>query len=260
MSSEYLTLDETQNLLITRYLHFITISAWTWDALISLGDEIDIFSGRCIVLVDLVYLSSRHSSQRLRDHGSRLKIFLTILWSCASLSIILTIPSSISGIRAQPIGLCNVARIDKAATVPSITVAIFDLTIYIMISYRMLPSPSCRTKGRWNTVKAFFTGSTLAPVSRALLRTGQIYLFPMAGIFSCMLVIEFSNSLKSSILVQYRAVVLLEGGVFLNAMSCRVFRLLRREGLPDDSGLSLRLSNIQFHQILISNTIMGQAT
>lgn len=101
------------------------------------------------------------------------KIFLSVLWISAALSTLLTIPSSISGTRALPVGLCNVARIDKVATVPSITVAVFDLTVYIMISYRMLPP--CRNSRRWNTFKMFFTGSQLAPVSKALLRTGQIY-------------------------------------------------------------------------------------
>ena len=192
------------------------------------------------------------------------KIVLTILWLCASLSTIITIPSSISGIRALPIGLCNVARIDKPATIPSITVAIFDLTVFLMISYRMLPR--YRPGGRWETLKYFFTGSQLAPVSRALLRTGQLYLLyvgfsfslfhlltenpsPMAGLLFCILTIEFSNALKSTILIQYRAVVLLEGAVFLNAMACRVFRLLRRHALEENTGFSFQLSNIHFHRI-----------
>lgn len=78
----------------------------------------------------------------------------------------------------------------------------------------------------------------------------------MAGLFICILTIEFSHSLKSSILVQYRAVVLLEGAVFLNAMACRVFRLLRRDALPEDLGFSLQLSNIHFRQINTHNTLL----
>ena len=66
----------------------------------------------------------------------------------------------------------------------------------------------------------------------------------MAGLLFCILTIEFSNALKSTILIQYRAVVLLEGAVFLNAMACRVFRLLRRHALEENTGFSTPISPV----------------
>ena len=86
----------------------------------------------------------------------------------------------------------------------------------------------------------------------------------MVFIEGCILSIEFSDVLESSIAYQYQTAVLGAGLVLLNAMACRVFRLLRRlktEGEETEHLVSTDPSVMQFQmgpvrgQLVTNDTI-----
>ena len=65
---------------------------------------------------------------------------------------------------------------------------------------------------------------------------------PMLFVEGCVLSIEFSREIKHSILIQYQLVVLGAGIVIMNAMTCRVFCILRLSSIDESNFLSDRKS------------------
>ena len=106
------------------------------------------------------------------NDSNRAKTFFNVLWFLAS-SATLTDPFSFTAQRIYPRGLCAITKVNKLGAIGPITVAIFDTTVFLSISYRMIPprqSVNIRTR-----ITSFFTGSNIGETSRSLLRTGQLY-------------------------------------------------------------------------------------
>lgn len=61
---------------------------------------------------------------------------------------------------------------------------------------------------------------------------------PMLFVEGCILSIEFSRAIEHSVLIQYQIVVLGTGIVIMNAMTCRVFCLLRLSSVDESDFLS----------------------
>ncbi|KAK7685239.1 hypothetical protein QCA50_011602 [Cerrena zonata] len=301
MSIEHWTLDEARNVLIARYLYFVITAAWTWDALISYSNEANVFVGRRLALVDIVYILSRlltgltlysvfpaivlprnncvtptHVVTWLGTAAAWLstllflfrvnsvfynlkpaRIFFTFLWFIAAIGC-LVVPFSFTAAPVQPGGLCVVATVSRLGVIPSLSIAVFDLCVYLSISYRTINFRA--TPNKWAACKAFFTGENTGTITKALLHTGQLYFFPMACLEGCVLSIEFSTVLEASILFQYEAAVLAAGLVFLNSMACRVFRLLRRLKIEGETtiGQSVEMSGMHFRRISRGEEVTGE--
>lgn len=180
------------------------------------------------------------------------------------------VPFSFTAAPVQPGGLCVVATVSRLGVIPSLSIAVFDLCVYLSISYRTINFRA--TPNKWAACKAFFTGENTGTITKALLHTGQLYFLyealsllptfstnystvnicsPMACLEGCVLSIEFSTVLEASILFQYEAAVLAAGLVFLNSMACRVFRLLRRLKIEGETtiGQSVEMSGMHFRRI-----------
>lgn len=97
------------------------------------------------------------------------RAMLGFIWLISVLGT-LVVPFSLTATSLQPNGLCAVASIKRLTILPSITTAIFDLIVYIMVSSRVA---SFHTS--WGRYRAFFTVTDTSPISKTLLRTGQLY-------------------------------------------------------------------------------------
>ena len=102
----------------------------------------------------------------------RARTLFTSLWILASLSI-LVIPFSYAGYVQEPAGTCFVSLQRRLASIPSFTVGVFDLTIFVSISYRV--SLQCINRTWWERCTTFLTGTHTGSMSKALIRTGQVY-------------------------------------------------------------------------------------
>ena len=95
-------------------------------------------------------------------------------WFAAVVAVISTVPFSFNGSSIVESNLCALSRVGQKEAIGSIAIATFDLAVFTSISLRVL-SLDGRFVGRWAMVSAFITGSNAGPISRTLLRTGQLY-------------------------------------------------------------------------------------
>lgn len=100
------------------------------------------------------------------------KAFFTTLWVITSIGIF-AVPFSLTAGLVHPGDMCIIQSMSKFAIIPSLMVAIFDLTVYVSISYQTINFQMAHSK--IEMCKAFFTGTHTGPVTEALLRTGQLY-------------------------------------------------------------------------------------
>ncbi|KAK7685195.1 hypothetical protein QCA50_011558 [Cerrena zonata] len=170
----------------------------------------------------------------------------TILWFLAVTAVLSTTPFSFYGTGVRPSGLCAVSRVGPTEAVGSISVAVFDTVAFTSISLRVL-SLDGRVRSGWAMFKAFIIPSNAGPVSKALLRTGQLYFFPIMMLLACVLTFEFSSFVQAALLLQCRSAAYLAIAVFYNIMACRVFRLLRLV-VPPTAQQSTEVSHVHFRQ------------
>lgn len=105
-------------------------------------------------------------------HDSRsTRYFLTALWAFTT-PFTFTAPFFIKATRVVPTKQCVVAAFDRLGAISTITVTIFDLTIFTFISLRVLAHSVDTKRAKW---VIFFTASGIGPVMKAILRTGQLY-------------------------------------------------------------------------------------
>lgn len=100
------------------------------------------------------------------------KRMFTILWGATSISL-LVLPFSFTAETSELDGLCIISSLSRLGSIPSLTVGVFDLTIFISISYRIMTQDT--TISVRKRFVAFITGTNIGPVSKALVRTGQLY-------------------------------------------------------------------------------------
>lgn len=191
------------------------------------------------------------------------------MWLLTTISI-LVIPFSFSAARIEPSHLCAITRVSKLATIPPVSVGVFHISIYVSISYGTIRDSVAN--GRVGMFRTFFTGLNITPTAKALLRIGQIYfscVFCMSSVRchqidewifiistvivveSCVLSVEYLVPLRDSVLLQYKTAAIFGSVISMNAMACRVFRLLRLDlGIFGDTpGSSMHLSTMHFPTI-----------
>ncbi|KAK7685227.1 hypothetical protein QCA50_011590 [Cerrena zonata] len=188
-------------------------------------------------------------------HSRRATYIFNTLWFIAVGGVIATVPFAFSGSNDEVTHTCVITRIDKNEIVGSITVAIFDSAVFISISYHVI-SLQTTARERWTS---FFKGTDIGMISQVLLRTGQLYAFPMLILLICLMVIEFSSFIPAALSFQCHGAVYLASATFYNAMACRVFRLLRLLTIPTNSlpsDMNTEMSDLHFR----GNSRAGEAT
>ncbi|KAK7685196.1 hypothetical protein QCA50_011559 [Cerrena zonata] len=180
-------------------------------------------------------------------HSQWARLVFLALWFIAVGGVISTTPFAFYGARVEPGGLCMVSKVSTIESVGSLSVAAFDVTVFVTITYRILAME--RKLGRWAMVRAFFLGSKAGSISRALLRTGQLYFFPMLVLMIFLLLFEFSSFVQADFVLQCRAAAYCALAVFYNIMACRVFRLLRLVDPADPYAQTVEISVLQFRNV-----------
>lgn len=100
------------------------------------------------------------------------KLTFSLLWGLTTISL-LVLPFSFTAETSELHGLCIITNISRLGSIPSLTIGVFDFTIFVSISYRILAQdPTLNFRER---VIIFFTGTNIGPVSKTLVRTGQLY-------------------------------------------------------------------------------------
>ena len=210
-----------------------------------------------LILTSLLFLVRAHGVY----HDFRpARVIFTLCWIIKVIGAFF-IPFSYTAAPVQPRNMCIISSIKELIIIPTFAMALFDITVFLSISYRA--TISHRQDGGWMRCKRFFSGSNtcLGPLSRAVLHTGQLYFLyvsqypPYEGILNCLylspstclwicsLVLQFSITSQSLELYQFQ---LLSYGTFLaltNSLACRVFRIVRLFGAQEISSPS-RNTNI----------------
>ncbi|CAL1702803.1 unnamed protein product [Somion occarium] len=163
-------------------------------------------------------------------HNSRSVVILFgLLWTTTFLSF--SAPFSYVANNEEALGVewCWVPRISALGSAPFIALAIFDTAVFIAISMRVISYSPAHT---WNEkFKSFIFGKNLGHISRALLRSGQLYYMVTVTINICIAAVVLSPSI-SPIISATTAIVNI---ALQNIMACRVFRLLKFGLIEDDS-------------------------
>ena len=102
----------------------------------------------------------------------RAKALFTSLWILVALSL-LVIPFTYAGYAQEPDGLCIITSQRILGQIPLSTIGIFDLVVFVSISHRI--TTQCVTRTWPEKCIAFFSGIGIGTISRALMRTGQLY-------------------------------------------------------------------------------------
>ena len=100
------------------------------------------------------------------------KIFFILLWVVTSVRL-LVVPFSFTESMETSNGLCIVERLSRLGSIPSFTIGVFDVTIFASVSYQIIVQSA--TLSWQERVIAFFAGIHIGPMSKALVRTGQLY-------------------------------------------------------------------------------------
>lgn len=196
------------------------------------------------------------------SHSKRAKVLFTILWVLAILGVLSVILFSFSGTSVPPKGTYAISCVGKFEVVGSFTVTVFDLAVFLSISYPQYLLAELHT-----VVRPTFRSFSVMQVIRRLrphwygqdnsTTCGFLYLqsmticwyhfcshSPMFILLLCLLVFEFLPIPPVEVLSQCRATIYLAHAVFYNIMACRVFRLLRLvvslEGCPN-----MRMSDLE---------------
>ncbi|KAK7681912.1 hypothetical protein QCA50_014874 [Cerrena zonata] len=168
----------------------------------------------------------------LYTHHSTVVGVFAALWTLTLTSIALPFSYTVS-ISHQPNGSCSaVSRTHPyLGVVPFIVLVIFDTAVIIGISYGMssvIPTRSIRSK-----LRSLLVTNNMGQLSRAFLRTGQVYYLTTVGIHLSVVIISLTRTSTMSVL-NISEIALLSS-VVQNIMTCRVHRLLKFAQVNDDS-------------------------
>ena len=136
----------------------------TWE---HIATWLSVFAGWCSTLLFLFRVRTVHHNRKSA------RVLFTSLWFIAAAGFLIT-PFSIKREPIGPGGLCIITYINALQILPPLTAGIFDGAVFISISYCMIDPYVYPNK--WMACKAFFTGVNSSPISKALLRTGQLYI------------------------------------------------------------------------------------
>ena len=104
--------------------------------------------------------------------SKKARLFFCIIWLIRGIAS-LAIPFSFTATPVRPGGPCTLSLVPKRLLIASLTIEVFDIIVYVAISYRTINL--CTMHTRWQKFTAFFVGTEAGPVYKALLRTGQLY-------------------------------------------------------------------------------------
>ncbi|KAH8103799.1 hypothetical protein BXZ70DRAFT_868481, partial [Cristinia sonorae] len=244
----------------SRYLYSATIGAWIWDCLMSLPDELRMFKQFGFGLTDAVYVGTRVSTIafilssflfqvapiadchvlvkfigwmvaitlplncllfffRIRAlfHGNNIVIgIFFVIW--LSTFSAMTAPFSIDGAHMGNTRFCVNTEVKEYGSVGFIVGAVHDTIVFLTITIKLSTHSAGGSK-----VKAFVSGGGMGSVSRALLKTGQLYYLVTVGMNILTLALILSPTVPPII----RAMFAIPDLALQNAMTCRVHRLLK---------------------------------
>ncbi|KZP28290.1 hypothetical protein FIBSPDRAFT_852798 [Athelia psychrophila] len=133
---------------------------------------------------------------------------------------------------------------------PTVVLGITDTIIFTAISYRLARNSISADAGRCGWTRAFVKGDGLYSLSKALLKSGQVYFLAIIGAFLANLVVMTASGVPDS--MQY---ILLPAYVgFTNIMSCAVFRGVAL-GVYHDKDAALALAELdKERKVFITDT------
>ncbi|KZP28288.1 hypothetical protein FIBSPDRAFT_947870 [Athelia psychrophila] len=149
-------------------------------------------------------------------------VVVTTLFGCLWLSMIAATAYYVKGLTAQHIPTtrrCTESGMHNyLLAIPSVGLGVTDTIVFVAISYRLVGNSINADAGGW--VRAFVTGDGLYTMSKALLKSGQVYFIAVVAAFLLNLVVMTAPGIPAA--MQY---ILLPAYVgFTNIMSCVVFR------------------------------------
>ncbi|KZP31040.1 hypothetical protein FIBSPDRAFT_850031 [Athelia psychrophila] len=103
---------------------------------------------------------------------------------------------------------------------PTVVLGVTDTIIFVAISYRPACNSISADAGRCGWVQAFMKGDGLYSLSKALLKSGQVYFLATIGAFLVNLVVMTASGVPNSM----RYILLPAYVGFTNIMACVVFR------------------------------------
>ncbi|CAL1702823.1 unnamed protein product [Somion occarium] len=149
-----------------------------------------------------------------------------------------TLPFSTTGERLLGSHNCVTTNVTPISSVGFLTVAIFDAIVFVMISIRLV---SYSMADSWKErIFSFFSGQNMGFLSKAVLKTGQLYYLATVGVNIFVLFTLVTSSFPPAL----RAVLTMPTVALQNAMACRVYRLLKLGFIEEDPSI-LRTSLAQ---------------
>ncbi|CAL1707946.1 unnamed protein product [Somion occarium] len=138
------------------------------------------------------------------------------------------------GFQASHIGptpYCIVVNVSKFTSIGFITVTLFDTSVFVGITLRML---SFSFENTWRgRLKMFLSGKGMGHVSRALLQTGQLYYLVTVWVNIVMTIVLLTSLISPT----FQGMLIIPNIALQNAMACRVFRLLKLGLIQEDASI-----------------------
>ncbi|KAF7336000.1 hypothetical protein MSAN_02313700 [Mycena sanguinolenta] len=251
---------------VSRYLIAATLGAYVWDIGLNLGNDYDLLSkhrvnsnssffdlttelsisitavapvencnalvlgiGICIVLTQTSTAMLFFLRVTAVWHGSTIAYVVFSILLIGVLGAGITDPVVIRGGHIGPTKQCIDTIIPVDTEVTGIMPLINDTAIFLAINYRILAntivadSPMAR-------LRAFFGGTGLSALSRALLESGQhFYLIAVATHITLLVVLKLPQ-----LTPVYHAMLSIPGFALVNAMACLVFRRIKFGRISSD--------------------------
>ncbi|KIM88413.1 hypothetical protein PILCRDRAFT_3403 [Piloderma croceum F 1598] len=253
----FLPPDVADQFQIICYVNVATLSALTWDWLMAIPEEYKIIRKVGFSKPNITYLLSRnvwflsinHDLQncmalkyvegvfleigvpatsllflfRVRavyNNSRIITAFFGLLWMAISgLSVLILL--GVTRDRIPYTQRCTEGPTPKYSTVPIIVTAVNDTLVFLAISYRMISS--AMVSSTWKArAKSFITGDGLLHLSKALLKSGQVYYFATIGVAISMTALIFAPGIPGTMKPVLGSVYFALSGT----MACRVYREL----------------------------------
>ncbi|KAJ7202675.1 hypothetical protein B0H12DRAFT_1035933 [Mycena haematopus] len=151
----------------------------------------------------------------------RVTIIFGLLW-IAELAACVSVPFGTGGINIGPTRYCIVTKLEPFAGSAAITPAVFDTSVFIAISYRLVGNT--HVEYSWGqALRALLTGAYLPSFSKSLLIDGQMYyMITVVGNIVTAIMVYFPG-----IEVGYRSLPVIPTMTLTSVMACRVYRHTR---------------------------------
>ncbi|CAL1702868.1 unnamed protein product [Somion occarium] len=289
-----LSLELVSQLQTAGYIAVSVITAWLWDVVLSSSEDAQMFIEHRVGIPELVYMLARIASGGyvltaigfIVSSKSGCNVVQTAIgWFGAfavplnSLLFFLRVRAVFLGSRialavfgflwlstltslTMPFGtklgstiVCGIGNVKPYTSAGYITLAVFDTTVFVAISWQILSMNLAET---WRQrVRSFVGRDNMGQLSKALLQTGQSYYLATVGMNIFVLIVILTSAFPPSI----RAALTIPNIALQNAMACRVFRLLKLTYVPGD-GTTVASSRSQTQDLHFATrkTLQSQTT